>query len=396
MKSFVALVLFVSLVHLDRKSVDALIPHSYGEPQAIGVCDNCLMTNGVGYVPHPDCSHYYQCYYDNNEQTSIRAVERKCSFGLFWNQKILSCDFPQNVPCSKDICFNTRPQPMVGNCRGFWDCKSGSPSAQCCPLGYSYNAQYCQCVPDMTCRDVCTSKDVGAIICQKLAVPDKRYYNQWTQSGWVIMPCAPFTAFNPNTCGCSERIISQAPACVPEVYLPFDRSTDDQSDRKVHVENNGVKVSNGVAYFDGKGSLKINRFSNGWYGSTVIITIRYKVIDNSCRRVLICNGDCDEHPTLFIGSNPDGVEFYAKTEDNIMPVNFTIASSNHGYQTATYILDGGKLMGQVGYGRYYEPTKGNLQTTTKALTIGGCGTSENFKGYIDEIAIYLCKPPTVY
>ena len=111
------------------------------------------------------------------------------------------------------------------------------------------------------------------------------------------------------------------------MYLPFDRSVNDQSYKKVHVENNGVKVSNGVAYFDGKGSLKINRFSNSWFGSTVVITVRYKVIDSSSRQALICNGDCYEHPTLFLGRNSYGVEFYAKTEESIKPVNFTIIDS---------------------------------------------------------------------
>ena len=111
------------------------------------------------------------------------------------------------------------------------------------------------------------------------------------------------------------------------MFLPFEGSTSDQSNRKIYVENNGVTVSNGVAYFNGKGSLKINRFSNSWFGSTVVITVRYKVIDSSSRQALVCNGDCDEEPTLFIGTNPNGVEFYAKTSDSPTAVNFTVEHS---------------------------------------------------------------------
>jgi hypothetical protein len=45
-----------------------------------------------GNFAHPDCTKYYACSWD-------RPIVMDCPAGLHWNDKIKSCDWPQNAGC---------------------------------------------------------------------------------------------------------------------------------------------------------------------------------------------------------------------------------------------------------------------------------------------------------
>jgi hypothetical protein len=45
-----------------------------------------------GWFPHPDCTKFYICVWDE-------PFVMDCPAGLHWNDKIKSCDWPQNAGC---------------------------------------------------------------------------------------------------------------------------------------------------------------------------------------------------------------------------------------------------------------------------------------------------------
>ena len=62
-----------------------------------GVCDRCKYDNGVGYNNHPyDCNQYIQCYIG---RSGLEPIYRRCPFGLFWDQSVLTCRESHLVDC---------------------------------------------------------------------------------------------------------------------------------------------------------------------------------------------------------------------------------------------------------------------------------------------------------
>ncbi|XP_050409666.2 protein PIF-like [Patella vulgata] len=92
--------------------------------------------------------------------------------------------------------------------------------------------------------------------------------------------------------------------CTPVIYLPFDDDDDnikDHSGNENYIYNDGVKVSGGAAYFDGKSSLRIPRFSNMDFGSHLMIKFKYyKGSPITRKQALISNGDCGVIGSLYI------------------------------------------------------------------------------------------------
>ncbi|XP_067654981.1 uncharacterized protein [Haliotis asinina] len=358
------------------------------------ICKGCVMTNGVGYAPHPtDCSRFYQCYHNN---VSILSSERSCSPGLYWNQAALTCDFPANVQCVQDECSTGRAVSV--DCRNYWDCTTGSATVKCCPLYQSYDITSGSCKTNVTCSVSCLmEKTIHDVPCDLRPVPgDKHVFEQWTPQGtWVRHRCPLFTEYSKGNCGCAYLAPQNYnKACRPEMYLPFDDNTDDMSGNSVHVANEGVTVTHGSAVFDGQSRLVVNRFSNAWFGSTLVVTLRFKVAGPKSRHALVCNGDCRVGPSIYIGSNSDSTtEFFGKTYSS-PAVNFTLPQSVSGWQEVEYILQGGVLQGLAAGVWSSQNTTGALETRQRALIIGGCTGADRFQGSIDELAVYFCNPRT--
>ncbi len=121
-----------------------------------------------------------------------------------------------------------------------------------------------------------------------------------------------------------------SPDCQPELHLTFDTDTNDVSGKSVHVKNVGVQVVNGVAFFHGNSWLIVQRFANAWFGRTAVVIVRYQSYASPSRQGLVCNGDCDVSPSLYVGTTADGsTEFYTKTYGS-PAVNFTIPQTVSG------------------------------------------------------------------
>lgn len=75
-------------------------------PTDPSVCDACRFINGVGYNNHPfDCNQYIQCFLGTK---GMEPVYRRCPFGLFWDQNVLTCLPADQVDCPYGKCFQVQ------------------------------------------------------------------------------------------------------------------------------------------------------------------------------------------------------------------------------------------------------------------------------------------------
>lgn len=102
------------------------------------------------------------------------------------------------------------------NCRVHWACNLGKATATCCAEGSRY-VPYRGCVEDPKCKDVCppTFHQEGPCDTRMIFNKPNKFEQYVTGFGWVEMPCAPGTQFDPNTCQCSLH----------DSFLPGKRKT---------------------------------------------------------------------------------------------------------------------------------------------------------------------------
>lgn len=61
------------------------------------LCEGCKMINGAGFNSHlSECDLFVHCYFG---ELGLRAIIRRCPFGQFWNQTILSCQYSERAYC---------------------------------------------------------------------------------------------------------------------------------------------------------------------------------------------------------------------------------------------------------------------------------------------------------
>ena len=99
--------------------------------------------------------------------------------------------------------------------------------------------------------------------------------------------------------------------CEPEVYLPFDKDTNDKSGNSFYVGNENVRVVNGVAKFNGRSRLIIPRFTNLEHSTTVVIKVKFTSSASAptVARALVSNSDCGNLPSIMISEDDDNIYF---------------------------------------------------------------------------------------
>lgn len=367
------------------------------------LCDNCTFQHGVGYKPHPsDCTLYVQCRLGDDGEAVVEAV-RPCPHGLYWNQAKLTCDFQDNVPCRDDICLGYKKTKMsAASCRGFWDCTSGRAFAKCCAKGFAFNPVLGTCQYQPACMDECLEeKPHNKYECDGMrgVVGDSAKYEVLTAGGiWVRMTCAPGTIFSTYPCGCSALTTQPQQVCTPQLYLPFTTDAQDQSGQGTWVQNEGVVVKDGKAFFGGRSRLIVPRFSNAWWGATVYLHLRFKSLSGGYydfKQALVSNGDCEAYPSLSVCAGNRGVEFYADTTDSYLPANITVPYGNSqgdGWQEVLFRLEDHQFQGYVNDQSAAVQAKGNLESRQCGLVMGSGTGCHSFEGVMDDVVLYLCRP----
>lgn len=378
--------------------ISVVVPPEETLPPGSDVCDKCIMRNGVGFNPHPEsCYKFVQCYFGANGE--IRSAIRSCPFGQYWDQDALTCKLAKQVSCPKEKCqlpvLKSYAMDHVKNCRAFWKCILGKSYGMCCPEGKRYKP-YVGCVSDPTCTDACPPMSAGLGSCDSrpiFGVPAK--FEQYVPGyGWREMPCAPGTQYNPSECGCTTNVPVQQTdkICRPEVYLPFDSDTNDRSGSGVYIENYNVSVVQGVAYFNGDAELVIPRFANFEYKEIVVAFNYLETPPSQEVTALVSNSDCcTANPTLAVVKSYRNVHFLAKCNGGLV-TTFQLPLHLGNWNRVFYIHDTQKLEGRVNGVEMSKWAIGQVQKTHTAIHIGYGKGFRNFKGYMDDFTIFLCKP----
>ncbi|XP_050408471.2 protein PIF [Patella vulgata] len=367
---------------------------------SVDLCAGCKMSNGIGYNNHPsDCHKYVQCFF--SADGSVSAFTMSCSAGLFWDQDGLSCNFAQYVNCTNDPCVNpnTLFYKTDTNCRQYHSCANKLAKATCCPPISSFNTVSNRCEVDETCEDLCQGEEVAdEEVCYKRAVAGKPdgYQEVHPGLGWIDRLCAPGTGYSEDGCDCSVLIdAGQVPVankeCNPLLNLTFINGVTDTSGHWNWVENVGVVIENGEAYFDGTSGLRIPRFSNVALGSTFMIKMRYRTEGTVLgQQALVTNRDCGKPGSLDILLDQTITTFGMRTDGGQRTRISITAAPQSQWKELVYRVENGVLSGTINGNTINEDTNGAIGKSECALQIGRGNTYSNFKGYIDYIEVYQC------
>ncbi|XP_052772762.1 protein PIF-like [Mya arenaria] len=376
----------------------------------VDLCNGAIDVDGTSYKSHEECDKFIECSYDATGKQY--GWVRQCSFGTYWNMDLLTCVAVDKAACTRDRCAG-KPDgeiyPAANNCRGFWQCAGGKSQPQCCALDQMFDTALSACVADKqkTCKSTsCFPRFVVPTICDKEAIPGKPGFYNEVVSGWGKMerPCAPGTGFHQESCHClnAVELSKVVRPCKPEIYLPFTTNHMDESGNEFHVKNTNVVVSNGMAYFDGNTShLEIPRFTNIQHGTTIVINVKYQSNHNVIQgmsQAIVGNNGCSNIPTLLIAEDSSNVYIGVGTDNKTFAYTDLPQFGQDGEtREIMYKFANGTL-----YGRMSAPTgqmsensvaaPGNFRQARCALQVGFADDLVPFKGWIDELTVYLCDP----
>ncbi|KAL3856121.1 hypothetical protein ACJMK2_015314 [Sinanodonta woodiana] len=250
-----------------------------------GLCDGCLIDNGVGFNPFPgDCTKFVQCWKEGN---TVQAVVRSCPFGQFWDADAITCRPSFLVTCAADPCATTQAgftygMPKYG-CRAYFKCLDGRSIGHCCALGTAY-VEGLGCMEDKMCTDVCPPEGGIAVSpgCDKKPHWDKRYYIEVVLGrGEVVRPCPPGTGFSENRCECDVNVGDILPfpgeTCTPSAHYPFDIDLMDHSMNRIPTGITNVRLTDlGTAYFSGRSDMNLWRFAGVDWKNVIVIKFKFR------------------------------------------------------------------------------------------------------------------------
>jgi len=323
-------------------------------------CARCLLdVNGVGYIQHDNCHQFIQCEYVDG---GYIEHEKSCG-ALFWRQELLTCDREHDA--------------------------------------------------DYTCTDGPVLKDeevtTPAFVCDKDAHnTDVSKYVWHTNVGDVVMPCAPGTVFNSDSCQCVRGggIIA---ACDSDALLefPFNADFNDICNRASGYQIGNVTLEDGAAYFDGSSRVEIGYLKN-WFANnpttqfTVSAWFRYTGKDSNFHGIFT-NGDCADEASVLIGlgngvaqgqlivENSQQQQLKAVFDDAVTTLDFTadawaLATMVYTGDGVHYYINGVKQASRWSI-------NGPIQNTQCAANVGFTGKANTdekyfFEGYIDDVRVY--------
>ncbi|ESO83271.1 hypothetical protein LOTGIDRAFT_236718 [Lottia gigantea] len=358
------------------------------------------MRNGVGFNSVAgSCQKFIQCIF--NLEMLISTILKDCPAGLFWDQDKLTCNYASEVDCTEDPCYS-KPDGDIAhptNCREYYTCFNSVSFEKCCLPGYAFNAAAGKCESNSACVDSCKwgNPEEG---CTRREIADKHSYEQAVGDEWIVMSCPLGALYSQEECKCGiydEDYVNTPPPpaardaeCKPSVQLSFDSGTYDESGNFNYVQNNGVVVESGVAYFDGQSFLRIPRFANVDFRKTVTIKMKYK-LDGAAtgQEALVTNGDCGEKQSIYIVAEQSQTVLGLISADSADEKSATIASSSDWNEVEYKVVDG-ELISAVNGRQANTIVDGIIKRKHCSLQIGRGDGFDNFKGWIDELSVYLC------
>ncbi|OWF50776.1 Protein PIF [Mizuhopecten yessoensis] len=132
------------------------------------------------------------------------------------------------------------------------------------------------------------------------------------------------------------------------------------------------------------------------FGKTVFMNIRYKQMDLKIdTEALLYNGDCEEIPTLVVGTKPSGNSFSVKTNTGAFQTAWVPSSvQTSDWRDVTITISNGRLEGQSGINARDIDVSGGIARSHCGIKLGWGKKFKNFVGCIDEVSIYRCIPNT--
>ncbi|XP_025085561.1 LOW QUALITY PROTEIN: protein PIF-like [Pomacea canaliculata] len=253
-----------------------------------------------------------------------------------------------------------------------------------------------------SCQDPCgVAPTITNNVCDKRAVATMPLvFEQYVAgAGWQLMFCAPGTAYNHSQCACTDPnpAAFEPPECRAELYIPFnDGEARDESGNNNFVQNDGVKVSGGVGYFDGSAVLRVPRFSNSDYGDVLLVRLRYK--QHGGHHVVVAGaGGQRRLPQAQLavpGRRPPGCPL-RDAHQHGAESHVVVPELSVGWKEAVLYIDRQLLTGSVNNFSKQTLFTGSLDSSKCALQIGRGTNFQNFKGLMDDITVYLCRPKTL-
>ncbi|WAR11797.1 PIF-like protein [Mya arenaria] len=382
------------------------------------LCDEKNYDNYVTLYTHPkDCSKYVQCW--KNALGALESDERQCGFGTYWSMTDLSCINVDQAKCGEDACLSLidgEQRAAKGNCRGYWQCMGKKSVPMCCPPGQHYNSiNGCEDNINEECTADCLGQYVAPndtdsgnsttteapILCNKEEEANSPSSYKWNVNGQsYLMKCPSGTVFVQTKCTCLGS--ETAPrTCEPELLLKFTNGLLDESRNQIDVQNVSVLVENGEAIFDGTTSqLVVPFYSNLDIKNTLIVRMKYTSdhteIPDGEQRALFSNLDCNVDPSILMTENSQNVVAFVGTwvKNGTVAVPQTPLAANEivSEKDVMYKFQNNTLSLTVDTTENDVPTLGQLKKIQCALHIGYASGMANFKGKIDEFAVYQCDP----
>ncbi|XP_060082659.1 uncharacterized protein LOC132561956 [Ylistrum balloti] len=371
------------------------------------VCMGCTMDGGLGYIRHPSrCDQFVVCYPDRSGL--FKPHVQDCPYGQFWSNIDVTCKPSKDVNCENDYCKKLTDGYQYShstNCVAYWQCQAGHSVIRCCPEGRTF-VQGEGCVYSSVCTDRCPVSSplqfMWQVNCNKRPVTtDVTTYEKHVSTGWVSEKCSVGQIYKGEICDCipahmGNPTYSFQGDCKPEVFLPFDTDFKDYSGSKTFVRTENVTLSNGAACFDGTSVIAMPKFANMDFGKTVFMKIRYKQMDLKVdTEALLYNGDCEDIPTLVVGTKPSGNSFSVKTNTGAFQTSWVPSSVDPAdWRDVTVTISGGRLEGQSGFNARDLDVSGGIARSHCGIKLGWGKKFKSFVGCIDEVSIYRCIPNT--
>lgn len=357
-------------------------------------CEECLRKSATsGMYPHPNrCDAFVQC--DVLEKT-FRAYVKMCPPGLFYDERIGTCNWESQVPCNKDCKTSTAIKDAF-TCNGFFECKNGQRNSNkmFCPNQQRFDETQSKCIPDPKCPP--PKKPLQCFPNFKLHPSDPSKFFQAAGKGWIEQRCAVGTGFNMTTCTCSNALNVNNKQVCKLVNLPMTQNLVEQA-HNWYINFKDVYIVNNAAEFKPNSYLIVPVVTNNDFHDQISITISFKLGNVQQNTVAVLgNSECKIVPTFGIhvrnpNTNSPQVVGQFIMEGTTTPVDISATMIPNAWTTVKLVKKGDTVSMWVNNNLVGQKTlRGFIKKQDCALTLGQSFGMGNFTGFMKNVEINKC------